>query len=162
MIETIANLDVQRTDKNLGRRAIKGLEEIGELSECYLSLTSPANYKNKTWDDFREEAVDILTNVIEVGITLIPDMTWPRMRPVMLIQDQLEDYIGRTIPVFNLALANPTASGASHVVERSFVAAWSLAMYQVNDFDAVQEIFDAKIAKWQRQIEEGKRTDLVA
>lgn len=40
------------------RRLIKLIEEMGEVSEAFLNITSSNNLKNKSWEDVREELVD--------------------------------------------------------------------------------------------------------
>lgn len=70
IIERIRNSDT--TFKNLDRKMIKLSEEVGELAEAYLGITSDWNFKNKTEDDFKEEAVDVLLVIFDILLTQTP------------------------------------------------------------------------------------------
>lgn len=73
IIETIYNANPNRSVSELSRRIIKLAEEIGELSEAYLSVSSETNYKNKTWSDVREEATDAIIVALDVFLTDMPE-----------------------------------------------------------------------------------------
>jgi NTP pyrophosphatase (non-canonical NTP hydrolase) len=68
-INLIAQANPTRCTANLDRRLIKMLEELGELSEAFLSITSMDNDKNKTWADVQEEAVDVLIVGTDIALT---------------------------------------------------------------------------------------------
>lgn len=66
-IESIAD---HRSDVALltDRRIIKLSEEVGELSQAYLSLTSSQNRKNMTTEDVLEEAVDCFLVSLDIAL----------------------------------------------------------------------------------------------
>jgi hypothetical protein len=72
MIEMIRDANPGRNYKNLNRRLMKLFEELGEVSEAYLNVTSGFNGKNKTWDDIREEIVDVLIMTVDIALTPLP------------------------------------------------------------------------------------------
>lgn len=61
-----------RNEQTLIRRIGKLAEEYGELWEAYLNVTSMNNGKNKTWDDVREEAVDVAIVALDIVATRLP------------------------------------------------------------------------------------------
>ena len=72
-IDLIAQANPTRCKTNLDRRVIKMLEELGELSEAFLSITSVGNERNKTWADVQEEAVDVLIVGTDIALTPLLD-----------------------------------------------------------------------------------------
>ncbi len=62
----------RRSLPNLHRRITKAGEELGELNEAYLYVTSISNSKNKTWEDVREEAVDVILMGVDLALTPLP------------------------------------------------------------------------------------------
>lgn len=62
----------RRNLQNLHRRITKTGEELGELGEAFLYVTSIENSKNKTWEDVREEAVDIILMGVDIALTPLP------------------------------------------------------------------------------------------
>ncbi len=64
----INEANLARNIDNIGRRFIKYLEELGELSQAYLSVTG-SNRRNLSWADFREEAVDCLILAVDLALT---------------------------------------------------------------------------------------------
>lgn len=70
-IKKIEEANPNRSESNLERRILKIGEELGELSEAYLNITSTLNEKNKTWNDVREEAIDILIIAADVALTVL-------------------------------------------------------------------------------------------
>ncbi len=73
VIEAIEQANPTREVENLGRRLIKIVEEVGEASEAYLNVTSPANGKQMTWADVREEFADAVIVAVDCAITPTPD-----------------------------------------------------------------------------------------
>jgi NTP pyrophosphatase (non-canonical NTP hydrolase) len=71
IFQIVKNADPKRKLSNLPRRLLKAMEELGELSQAYLSVTSKRNKKQKTWDDVKEEAVDCLVLAIDNCLTLM-------------------------------------------------------------------------------------------
>jgi hypothetical protein len=57
---------------NIERKMMKTMEEVGELSEAVMGVTSSTNYKNKTWEDVLEEAVDVAIMGLDVALTIPP------------------------------------------------------------------------------------------
>ena len=60
---------------NLVRRLAKLMEEVGELSEAMLSVTSENNAKKKKWDDIAIEAIDVLIMATDIALTKPPGCT---------------------------------------------------------------------------------------
>ncbi len=60
---------------NLVRRLGKLMEEVGELSEAILSVTSENNGKNKIWNDICIEAIDVLIMAADIALTKPPECT---------------------------------------------------------------------------------------
>ena len=58
-----------RRHDNIVRRALKTTEEVGELAEACLSITSVCNSKDKQWLDVIEEAVDVAIMGIDIAMT---------------------------------------------------------------------------------------------
>jgi NTP pyrophosphatase (non-canonical NTP hydrolase) len=79
MFNVIAQLvqaaNAGRDPANLERRCDKLVEELGEVSEAYLNVTSDSNRKAKTWDDVREELVDCLIVALDIYWTVLPGET---------------------------------------------------------------------------------------
>ncbi len=79
--------DVQKTGEperrieNILRRAAKSGEEVGELLEAVLSVTSVSGAKNKRWMDVVEEACDIVIMGLDVALTKPPE--WQDMDDAM-------------------------------------------------------------------------------
>lgn len=77
IVNDIRDANRDRSPACIRRRLLKILEELGETSEAYLSKTGTGNYKNKTWDDYREEGVDTMIVMVDVALTELKDSTWP-------------------------------------------------------------------------------------
>ena len=86
----------RRTD-NLVRRALKTSEEVGELAEAALSVTSVANAKEKQWHDVIEEAVDVAIMGLDIAMTKpkewdhISDENW-RLVIIGIMRQKLEKW----------------------------------------------------------------------
>ena len=72
LLHEIAAANPGRHVDTLNRRALKLIEELGEVSEAYLNVTSQQNAKGKTWADVREELVDLLIVVGDCLLTPFP------------------------------------------------------------------------------------------
>ena len=77
LIEMVREVNPGRKHSNLNRKLIKVAEEIGEIAEAYLNVTSSFNGKNKTWADVREEIVDVLILAIDISLTPWPTQDTP-------------------------------------------------------------------------------------
>ena len=62
----------RRSVHNMLRRIAKTGEELGEINEAFLYVTSVENSKNKTWEDVREEAVDVILMGVDLALTPLP------------------------------------------------------------------------------------------
>ena len=58
-LENIERIGGPREVSNLRRRVLKLGEELGEVAQAYLAVTSKNNYKLLTFLDLREESVDV-------------------------------------------------------------------------------------------------------
>jgi len=61
-----------RLIRNLSRRLIKLMEEVGELAQAYLMVSSRCNPKRKTWAQVREEALDAMIIAADIAMTPLP------------------------------------------------------------------------------------------
>ena len=69
----VQNASKTRKWETTGRAIIKLFEEGGELSEAYLGATTrTGNYKSKTPQDVREEAVDASILALHIALTRLP------------------------------------------------------------------------------------------
>jgi NTP pyrophosphatase (non-canonical NTP hydrolase) len=75
LAEAIRDANPNRSIANLNRRILKLIEEYGEATQAYLNVTSPANAKNKTWADVREELTDCFIVAVDIGWTLLSGET---------------------------------------------------------------------------------------
>ena len=78
-INLIANTKERKSTQEL---ALKAGEEVGELQEAVLSATHApgCGYKNKTWDDVDEEAVDVI--IISLATALKGAGSLERLKPI--------------------------------------------------------------------------------
>lgn len=63
---------VNRRADNVERRVLKTTEEVGELAEAILSVTSKSNAKGKKWMDIVDEACDVAIMGIDIAMTPPP------------------------------------------------------------------------------------------
>ena len=73
LTQAIRNANLTRHHTTLNRRIIKLAEELGEVSEAYLNVTSLNNGKGKTWADVREEMADLVIVALDCALTATPD-----------------------------------------------------------------------------------------
>jgi NTP pyrophosphatase (non-canonical NTP hydrolase) len=73
LIKKIRKANPKRKVANMTRRILKVGEEYGEAAQAYLSVTSKANSKKKSWADVREELTDIIIVAMDVLLTTFPD-----------------------------------------------------------------------------------------
>lgn len=73
IIEKVHGANRDRRMEIFARRMLKLGEEYGEASQAYLSVSSEKNGKNKTWDDVREELVDVLVVTLDLLCHQFPD-----------------------------------------------------------------------------------------
>lgn len=72
LLQMVHAANPDRHDRTLARRLIKLSEELGEVSEAYLSVTSENNAKGKTWGDVREELIDLMIVTMDCLLTRLP------------------------------------------------------------------------------------------
>jgi NTP pyrophosphatase (non-canonical NTP hydrolase) len=71
-----------RCASSLDGRVMKLIEELGEVAQAFLSVTSLANAKRKSWSDVREEAADVLIIAADIALTPLDadeDAAQPRL-----------------------------------------------------------------------------------
>ena len=73
LIKKVRDTNRDRDMAIFARRLLKLGEEYGEASQAYLSVSSESNGKNKTWDDVREELVDVLVVTLDLLCHDFPD-----------------------------------------------------------------------------------------
>lgn len=69
VIADIFEANPHRTYKTLERRTLKLSEEVGEASQAILSITSPANLKKLTKEDYLEEVTDVIIVAMDIMLT---------------------------------------------------------------------------------------------
>ncbi len=72
LYDVVVDANRERSFGTLWRRIAKLGEEYGEIWEAYLNVTSAQNGKGKTWEDVREELVDITIVAIDTLATRLP------------------------------------------------------------------------------------------
>ena len=72
LYDKIFDANIERSTGTLIRRIGKLAEEYGELWEAYLNVTSLHNGKEKTWDDVREEGIDVAIVALDIVATRLP------------------------------------------------------------------------------------------
>ena len=80
IIKAVYDAKVEKNKENLGssrlmRRVVKLSEEVGEVAEAALGVTADEgeNYKEKTYDDLREEVVDTVIVGLDLILSIFPD-----------------------------------------------------------------------------------------
>lgn len=73
LLKAILDANRERNWTNLARRLGKIGEEYGEVWEAYLNITSAANAKGLSYDDFFEELVDMMVVIVDCLMTPHPD-----------------------------------------------------------------------------------------
>lgn len=175
IIQDIRAANPKRSAETLSRRLLKILEELGETSEAFLSRTSTNNYKEKAWADYREEAVDTLIVMLDVGMTGFPEGSYPAgaMLDLHLAEGKLnaaEGFAEMEQQKFEIARAVcsaqhylqpaksedvPREAGFVGAISRGVRAAASLCYAKIpGDSEAnldqrVYDLIQMKLAKWQ-------------
>jgi NTP pyrophosphatase (non-canonical NTP hydrolase) len=94
LMVAIRDANPDREFNTLARRMIKLMEEMGEASEAYLNMTNGTNSKKKTWDDLREELVDVV--IVAVDMLLTPFPGQQEMTNAEL-EDEIMEILGRKL-----------------------------------------------------------------
>ncbi len=179
LVTMVREVNPHRTPANLYRRLLKILEELGESSEAYLSVSSPHNYKAKTWLDYREEAVDTLIVLIDVALTELSN-SYP---PLSLIPSSVNIGVDRSfndpenIMFEKFAVAGAVASAAAHLREKDYMgfygavnrgiqAASNMCFAMIpedRDREVIAErvhgLFVVKLGKWSKNMKVYQATD---
>lgn len=72
IFDIIYEANPRRRIDNLERRMLKIIEEVGEATANYLNVTSELNAKGSTWEDLREELLDVIIIAIDCLYTPLP------------------------------------------------------------------------------------------
>ncbi len=72
IFDIIYDANPRRSLDNLCRRMLKIGEEAGEANEAYLNVTSELNVKGSTWEDVREELLDVIIIATDCLYTPMP------------------------------------------------------------------------------------------
>lgn len=72
IVRNVFESNPSRSHKELNRRLMKLGEEYGEVLEAYLAVSGVNNYKNKSWDDVREEISDVVIVALDIMLTRMP------------------------------------------------------------------------------------------
>lgn len=89
VLDMVAQANPTRSRPALERRVTKLLEEIGEVSQAFLSVTSASNDKKKTWADVREEAADVLIIAVDIALTPFDDAVVDQQRLDRYVQERM-------------------------------------------------------------------------
>lgn len=179
LVTMVRDVNPHRSPANLYRRLLKILEELGETSEAYLSVSSPHNYKAKTWLDYREEAVDSLIVLIDVALTELSN-SYP---PLSLIPSSVNIGVDRSfadpqsLMFEKFAVAGAVAAAADHLrnsdamgfygaINRGIQAASNMCFAIIPDDDdrdtiaeRVRGLFEVKLGKWSKNMKVYQATD---
>ena len=68
-----ANKKRKAKNKDFSRRLVKLSEEVGEVCQAFYATTSKKNSKKKTWDNVREELIDVILIALDLLLTEMPD-----------------------------------------------------------------------------------------
>lgn len=161
IIKMVEDVNPNRSPNNVSRRLLKILEELGESAEAYLGVTSTHNYKNKSWDDLREEAVDTLIVLVDVALTdtRLPNATYliaPAITTASVHKNPVDVY--RML----CRVAGAVANTALHISEEDDIGALgaiikgieaiSRIAFQNSSHDAVLEVIERKLNKWKKNM----------
>jgi len=72
IFDIIYKANPRRSLDNLGRRMEKIMEELGEATAARLNVTSELNAKGSTWEDLREELLDVIIIATDCLYTPMP------------------------------------------------------------------------------------------
>lgn len=143
IIDLVTQANPERSIANLRRRLHKLLEELGEISEAYLSVTTTTPTKSKTWLDVREEAVDVLIVAIDIAVT---DATI-HLQPGSLDYDGIVWQMAYHVGIMGGCLHDETIYRYS----ANMLACYGFALVDLifeGDTDAVLTELQRKLAKW--------------
>jgi len=73
ILETIQLANPGRSITNIERRSLKLGEEVGEVQQAVLAVTSDTNLKQKTWEDVLEECADVIIVATDIALTQFPE-----------------------------------------------------------------------------------------
>lgn len=165
LVKLVREANPHRTPQNIRRRLTKILEELGEASEAYLSVSSPHNYKNKSWEDYREEAADTLIVLLDVALTVIDNYPSAALLPA-LIEDaaitveelyKVHFDVANAVSAADQHLQQGDTMGFHGAIHRGITAASRMCFAtlgdEVGDIDeTICDIFVKKIEKWNNNL----------
>lgn len=151
-----------RDRASLDRRGMKLIEELGELAEAFLGVTSVTNAKKKTWADVREEAADVLIIAADIALTPLRDGDDPQSRLHRYVCDNLHrihmgfhdllNRVSRLNASFGSVCHDDADSGYQYAAE---LLRYAFAMNDlVKDRDQPNQLLpevQRKIKKWKRK-----------
>lgn len=167
----IHDANPERCVEDAPRRFVKYYEELGEMSQAFLSITARNNHRNMTWDDFREEAVDTLILAIDLALTPYDDdlgqvISSRSIIPSMLNASatvSLNDYAGVEERI--MAVGQDISRAFTHFRDENYMSfhgamarviqnTADLAFHSLDEKSMaettteVREILDRKLTKW--------------
>ncbi|RYF12185.1 MAG: hypothetical protein EOO77_17865 [Oxalobacteraceae bacterium] len=178
LVGMVREVNPYRSPDNLQRRLLKVLEELGESAEAYLSTSSPHNYKNKTWLDYREESVDTLIVLIDVALTEITNYPPSPLIPAQISIATENRFDNATLLMQEtFAVAGAVSRAAECLVGNNpmgFYGAVSRGIQHAANMcfalipedqnraviaQRVTDLFEAKIGKWAAAMDQYRATD---
>ena len=159
ILSYVSKIDVvnpYKTMAGIERKLLKINEEMGEVMEAYLNVTSKHNQKNKTWDEVLEELIDVSIIVVDVGLSISSAKIFSEHAWVMNVG------ITSSNPYHNLIKSHAKILDAYDNMDGSehsnIMLMWACTkMYKellilINDVaieqNKVMSILDQKLAKW--------------
>ena len=178
LVEMVRLANPDRHIDNIMRRLLKVLEELGETSEACLSVSSPHNYKNKSWTDYREESCDTLIVLIDIALTPMTNFPAAYLIPPALAT-ATEHHVESLEMLYHekFKIAGAVASAASHysnnemmgmlgALVRGIDAASNMCFARIPEDDnreiieqRVLAIFEKKLDKWNASMKKYAATD---
>lgn len=170
LVAIVEKVNPHRSASNLNRRLLKITEELGETSEAYLSVSSPHNYKKKSWLDFREESIDVLIVLIDVALTKVNNVEPPYpvifQRPGVWSHNEHDEItyamfeIGAKVSASYVAFDSGDIKAFHRAISGAIQFATNLCLTLIpedgGDFAHikmnVRELFEKKIDKWNRSL----------
>lgn len=141
IIQLVAKANPDRNRANLSRRVHKIFEELGEIEEAYLNVTSSTNGKGKTFADVREEACDVLIVAIDVALTPLTDDDDPAVVQQSLVSKMSAMIDDKDYDVIIWRIARYASNvGRCHKTDICLACAegWHLVLYA---FELVELVF---------------------
>ena len=95
ILDTILLANPTRTVDNIDRRSLKLSEEVGEVSQAVLAVTSDTNLKQKTWTDVLEELADVIIVATDIALTQFPGVQLTEAQRKQQLVEMIEQKLAK-------------------------------------------------------------------